>query len=33
MKPFVPQKLPITEVDWERLIPLIASANRSLAFL
>jgi Fic family protein len=32
MKPFVPQKLPITEVDWERLIPLIASANRSLAF-
>jgi len=32
MKPFVPQKLPITEVDWERLIPLIARANRSLAF-
>jgi Fic family protein len=32
MKPFVPQKLPITDVDWERLIPLIASANRSLAF-
>jgi Fic family protein len=32
MKPFVPLKLPITDVDWERLIPLIASANRSLAF-
>ncbi|GJQ20269.1 MAG: Fic family protein [Bacteroidia bacterium] len=32
MKPFVPQKLPLEQVEWGPLIPLIASANRSLAF-
>jgi len=32
MKPFVPQTLPLSEVNWEPLIPLIASANRSLAY-
>lgn len=31
MDPFVPQPLPIREVDWEALIPLIGRANRSLA--
>jgi Fic family protein len=31
MKPFVPQRLPIGEVQWEPLIPLIGRANRSLA--
>lgn len=31
MKPFVPQVLPITEVEWESLIPLIGRANRALA--
>lgn len=32
MKPFVPQKLPLSKVNWELLIPLIAKANRSLAY-
>lgn len=32
MKPFLPQNLPLSEVNWERLIPLIAKANRSLAY-
>ncbi len=32
MEPFVPQKLPIHDLDWEPLIPLIGKANRSLAF-
>lgn len=32
MQPFIPQKLPIQDVDWESLIPVIARANRSLAF-
>jgi cell filamentation protein, protein adenylyltransferase len=31
MKPFVPQRLPLTEVTWEPLIPLIGKANRALA--
>ena len=31
MQPFVPQQLPITDVDWESLIPLIGKANRALA--
>ncbi len=31
MKPFDPQILPIKEVDWEPLIPLIGKANRALA--
>lgn len=31
MEPFVPSKLPITEVQWEPLIPLIGRANRALA--
>lgn len=32
MKPCVPDKLPLTAVDWEPLIPLIGRANRSLAY-
>jgi Fic family protein len=31
MKPFVPQVLPITDVSWEPLIPLIGLANRRIA--
>lgn len=31
MKPFSPQLLPITEVSWEPLIPLIGLANRRIA--
>src|SRR6476660_3629759 len=31
MTPFLPQKLPIQDVAWERLIPHISRANRSLA--
>lgn len=31
MIPFKPQKLPLREVKWEPLIPLIGSANRSLS--
>lgn len=31
MEPFIPQKLPIIEVSWESLIPLIGLANRRLA--
>ncbi|MFO0754368.1 MAG: Fic/DOC family N-terminal domain-containing protein [Thermodesulfovibrionales bacterium] len=31
MKPFVPQRLPLQEIQWEPLIPLIGKANRSLA--
>jgi Fic family protein len=31
MKSFTPQKLPIEEVDWKGLIPLIGRANRALA--
>lgn len=32
MKPFIPQTLPLSQVNWEPLIPLIAKANRSLAY-
>lgn len=31
MKPFIPQRLPIHEIAWEPLIPLIGPAHRSLA--
>jgi Fic family protein len=31
MKPFIPQNLPIRELAWEALIPLIGSANRALS--
>lgn len=31
MTPFVPQKLPLTDIAWEPLIPLIGKANRALA--
>jgi Fic family protein len=31
MEPFIPQSLPIKEVDWEPLIPFISKANRYLA--
>ncbi|MEK6792139.1 MAG: Fic/DOC family N-terminal domain-containing protein [Deltaproteobacteria bacterium] len=32
MKPFIPQKLPLTEVNWESLISLMGKANRSIAY-
>ncbi len=31
MKPFIPQTLPLKEISWEPLIPLIGKANRSIA--
>ena len=31
MKPFIPQELPLEEVAWEPLIPLIGKANWQLA--
>jgi Fic family protein len=31
MKPFVPQALPVSGIDWERLLPAIGAANRALA--
>jgi Fic family protein len=31
MKPFAPEELPIKKVQWEPLIPLIGTANRSIA--
>src|SRR3989304_8659864 len=31
MNPFIPKKLPLQDVKWEPLIPLIGKANRSLA--
>ena len=31
MEPFVPAKLPIQDVQWEALIPLIGRANRAIA--
>ena len=30
-RPFVPQELPLADIDWEPLIPLIGQANRALA--
>ncbi len=32
MKPFVPQLLPLTNLQWEPLIPLIGATNRALAY-
>ncbi len=32
MRPFVPQRLPLADVQWEPLIPLIGRANRALAY-
>jgi Fic family protein len=32
MKPIIPQKLPLETIRWERLIPLLSQANRSLAY-
>lgn len=32
MKPCIPDKLPITAIDWEPLIPLIGESNRALAY-
>ena len=32
MKPFIPQPLPIQDVKWEPLIPLLGRANRALAY-
>lgn len=31
MEPFIPDKLPIKDVDWEGLIPSISRANRAIA--
>src|SRR6266478_9304923 len=31
MQPFTPQPLPLTEIAWEPLIPLIGKANRLIA--
>jgi hypothetical protein len=30
MQPFEPQQLPIDDIQWDSLIPLIVKANRSL---
>lgn len=32
MKPFIPQKLPPGDVNWEAHLPLIGKANRSIAY-
>lgn len=32
MEPCIPDKLPIENINWERLIPLIGKANRELAY-
>jgi len=32
MKPFIPQKLPPSNLEWKEFIPLISKANRSLAY-
>lgn len=32
MKPCIPDKLPITTINWEPLIPLIGASNRALAY-
>ena len=32
MKPCIPDKLPITTIKWEPLIPLIGASNRALAY-
>ena len=32
MQPFEPQQLPINDIQWDSLIPLIGKANRSLAY-
>lgn len=32
MKPFEPQQLPITDIQWDTLISLVGRANRSLAY-
>jgi len=32
MQPFEPQRLPINDIEWSSLIPLIGKANRSLAY-
>jgi len=32
MKPCIPDKLPITTLNWEPLIPLIGASNRALAY-
>jgi Fic family protein len=32
MRPYIPQKLPLESIGWERLIPLLGRANRSLAY-
>ena len=32
MQPFIPQKLPLDEIDWKSLVPAISKANRSIAY-
>lgn len=31
MKPFHPQMLPLENIDWKAIIPIMSKANRSLA--
>jgi len=31
MKPHIPEKLPLSKIDWERHVSLIAQANSHLA--
>jgi Fic family protein len=31
MKPFTPEELPLQNIDWDKLVPLIGKANRGLA--
>ncbi len=33
MQPFEPQQLPIDDIQWDSLIPLIGKATRSLGLL
>ena len=32
MQPFEPHKLPLTDLDWRRLLPLVGQANSALAY-
>jgi hypothetical protein len=31
MKPFVPQKLPLSDIDWAAHVALVSQANRGIA--
>jgi Fic family protein len=32
MQPFEPHKLPLTDLDWRQLLPLVGQANAALAY-